>query len=576
LESESAERRGGGAVRTAGVAEILFPKWRSVVARLRKERSGAGGRLLLLVLVGGGFWAGTFRIAYWVLKYLGTTPDIGALLAGKILSMLLLAFGSILLLSNLVTALSTFFLAKDLDTLVAAPVDWGRLYLAKLFETMIHSSWMVALMLVPILTAYGVVYHGGWLFPLAALGALIPVFVFPTVIGSAITLTLVNVFPARRTRDLLTLIGLGAVGGVVLLLRVLRPEQLSRPEGFRNLVDFVAQLKAPSHPLMPTEWAATAIMNWLQNVADPLPLFLLWSTAGAAIVMGAALHSRLHPSGFSKAQEGADKYVAGHRWQAIASRLLAWLPVTRREFILKDLRVFFRDATQWSQLILLAVLLIVYVFNIQALPLYTGERVPYLLVTLVVFLNQGLAGFVLAAIAARFIFPSVSLEGRQLWLLRSSPLDLRAMLWSKYWVGTAPLLIVALAITIVTNGILRASPFMMFLSVVTIACFTMAAGSLALSLGVLFPHFDTENAAQIPTSFGGVVFMMSAIMLLAGIIIVEARPVSAHLQAFQMGIPTEAFSPDLWWAIAKVFTLCALATLLPLHKSLRRLQSLEV
>jgi ABC-2 type transport system permease protein len=104
----------------------------------------------------------------------------------------------------------------------------------------------------------------------------------------------------------------------------------------------------------------------------------------------------------------------------------------------------------------------------------------------------------------------------------------------------------------------------------------MAAGSLALSLGVLFPHFDTENAAQIPTSFGGVVFMMSAIMLLAGIIIVEARPVSAHLQAFQMGIPTEAFSPDLWWAIAKVFTLCALATLLPLHKSLRRLQSLEV
>jgi ABC-2 type transport system permease protein len=150
------------------------------------------------------------------------------------------------------------------------------------------------------------------------------------------------------------------------------------------------------------------------------------------------------------------------------------------------------------------------------------------------------------------------------------------MLWSKYWVGTGPLLIVALSITVVTNEILRASPFMMFLSVVTIACFTMAAGALALSLGVLYPQFDTENAAQIPTSFGGLVFMMSSILLLAGIIVIEARPVAGHLQSFQMGDTTGGFTPDLWFAIGKVFLLCALATLVPLHRSLRRLESLEV
>ncbi|MHB1328236.1 MAG: putative ABC transporter permease subunit, partial [Gemmatimonadales bacterium] len=447
--------------RGAGVLRILEPKWRSVRARMAKGRSDAVWRVLLLAVIGGGFWAGAFAIFYRVLRYLGTTPEIGGLLAGKILSMLLLAFSAILLLSNLVTALSTFFLAKDLDTLVSAPVDWARLYVAKLIETLIHSSWMVALLLVPILTAYGVVYDGGFLFPIAALGALIPYFLLPTVVGSTITLLLVNVFPARRARDLLTLVAIGAVGGVVLVLRFLQPEQLSRPEGFRNLVDFVAELQAPSHPLMPSEWAANAMMNWLGRVADPLPLILLWTTAGSFIVLGAALHSRLYPKGFSKAQEGADTYAAGQKWQRIMSRLLRFLPVTKREFVLKDLRVFFRDTTQWSQLILLGVLLVVYVFNIRALPLYTGERVPYILVTLVVFLNQGLAGFVLAAIAARFIFPSVSLEGRQLWLLKSSPLDLRAMLWSKYWVGTAPLLIVALTITVVTNEILRASPFMM-------------------------------------------------------------------------------------------------------------------
>ena len=99
------------------------------------------------------------------------------------------------------------------------------------------------------------------------------------------------------------------------------------------------------------------------------------------------------------------------------------------------MRLFFRDTTQWSQLILLTVLVVVYVFNIKFLPL-SGEGVTFFLVNVVPFVNLILAGFVLASIAARFIFPGVSLEGRTLWLLRSSPLSMEQLLWSKFWVGT--------------------------------------------------------------------------------------------------------------------------------------------
>jgi ABC-2 type transport system permease protein len=216
----------------------------------------------------------------------------------------------------------------------------------------------------------------------------------------------------------------------------------------------------------------------------------------------------------------------------------------------------------------------VYVFNIRALPLFTGERVPYVVVTLVVFLNQGLAGFVLSAIAARFIFPSVSLEGRQLWLLRSSPLDLRAMLWSKYWVGTLPLLTLALVIGVLTNTMLQAPPFMVLMSTVTTVCFTLAVGALALALGVMFPQFDTENAAQIPTSFGGLVFMMAAISLLSLIIVIEAVPVAEQLRAWQAG--EAAGSPaSLALSLGLVFAVSALATLVPLRLALRKLAALE-
>src|SRR6266567_2150233 len=110
---------------------------------------------------------------------------------------------------------------------VLALVDWLRLYLAKLGETLLHSSWMVALMAVPILTAYGVVFKGGVLFGAYAILAIVPMLILPAVLGSAVTLILVNIFPARRTRDLLSIIALGAAGGVILLFRVIRPEQLA-------------------------------------------------------------------------------------------------------------------------------------------------------------------------------------------------------------------------------------------------------------------------------------------------------------------------------------------------------------
>ena len=97
----------------------------AALARLRQQRSGSWPKVLLLALVGGVFWTGIFGIAYRVLSYIQRVADIGDLLAGKMLGVILLAFLTILLLSNVITALSTFFLAKDLDLLVAAPVG-GR------------------------------------------------------------------------------------------------------------------------------------------------------------------------------------------------------------------------------------------------------------------------------------------------------------------------------------------------------------------------------------------------------------------------------------------------------------------
>ena len=553
---------------------VLTPKWRSALARLREEQSGSGARAMVLGVVALVFWAGVFGIAYRVLRYFRGVEDIGNLIAAKVLGIILLAFLSILLLSNIITALSTFFLAKDLDLLVAAPISQSRLYAAKLIETVVHSSWMVALLALPIFTAYGIVYGGGFLFPVVALGAFLPYLVLPAVVGTAITLILVNVFPARRTRELLGLVATGAVVVVLMILRFLRPERLAQPEGFKNLVDYLAVLRTPTSPWLPSEWSASIIMNWLLRVADPWPIAKLWLAAPLAVLLGALLHRHLYHLGFSKAQEGAERKLRRVIRGPVAGILSSVSP-SKREFILKDLRLFFRDNTQWSQLILLAVLLLVYLFNIKSLPLHSGEQVPFRLITMISFLNLGLAGFVLAAVAARFVFPGISLEGRQMWLLRSSPLDPSAMLWSKYWIGTVPLLVLALTITVFTNWLLHASAFMMTVAVGTIVLYTLAASALALSFGAIYPQFGSENAAQIPTSFGGLVYMMSTLSLLTAIIMIEATPVMAYLRMDRYGGQLQAILPELAASTLLIIGICLTATFVPLRMALQRIEMME-
>src|SRR4051812_15439998 len=284
LVGEALPQPQSDALPNPSTGHLLIPKLLTARARAVSGERGNTMRWIFLALFGLGFWTFIYLMLERLLRYFRGVPEIGPLLAGKLLGLILVGFFSILLLSNIITALSSFFLARDLDLLVSAPVDWPKLYLAKLAETLVHSSWMVVLMSVPMFAAYGVVYDGGPFYPLIVLVTFLPFLVVPTIIGSALTLLLVNIFPARRTRDILSVIAVLAAGGIVVLFRLIRPERFARPEAFRSLVDFVALLRGPTSPWLPSEWVQRALMAWLGERTDLLPYYMLWSTAAAVFV----------------------------------------------------------------------------------------------------------------------------------------------------------------------------------------------------------------------------------------------------------------------------------------------------
>ena len=105
---------------------------------------------------------------------------------------------------------------------------------------------------------------------------------------------------------------------------------------------------------------------------------------------------------------------------------------------------------------------------------------------------------------------------------------------------------------------------------------TFALTAMALGFGSLYPNYESDNVAEIPTSFGGLLFMMSAVGYLAGVIILEAWPVYIFLSANMRGDPPGNFvALPLVLGLAGAVALTAVAVVLPLRAGVRKVRALD-
>src|SRR5688572_9887714 len=166
--------------------------------------------------------------AFWVTYQAAQYAELGDYLLRIGLSWLFLTFLSFLAFSGVVTALSTFFLSDDLRLLLVAPVAPRRLFHARFLRTLVQASWMIVIFLVPLLLGLGIARCAPLTFYATAILTVVPFAVIPVALGTAVTLLLVNIFPARRARDILMLMGLLFAASLVMLLRYIQPERLLR------------------------------------------------------------------------------------------------------------------------------------------------------------------------------------------------------------------------------------------------------------------------------------------------------------------------------------------------------------
>jgi len=506
---------------------LLLPSlWSSRNRARRRQR----GDLVRGVMFGGValvVCAALFQGAYWMTSQLESYEDLGDYLLRLGLWWLFLSFLSFLTFSGVVTALSTFFLSEDLRVLLTAPLPIRRLFHARFVRTVAQASWMVVIFLAPVLMGVGRARCAGIAFYLTAVLTTIPFAVIPVAAGTLVTLLLVNVFPARRARDILMLMGLLFAASLVILLRFIRPEQLMKVESLPDLTAFFASLQSPVTPLLPSFWAGETLFASLRGGMDWLHFAALWTTALAAVIVVRIANERWYFTGYSRAQEAPKARFTELRQLEVLVRLLP-LSTVRRQLLIKDLKIFLRDVSQWSQLLLLMALVLVYLYNFRVLDL---ERIPYMTAVvknLYAFVNLGMAGFVMATVAVRFVFPAVSSEGAAFWIIRTSPVSLRDFLWSKFWTGLVPVLVLTEVLTIAGNEFLGVDPFVKVMAALAIVFMSFALVGLAIGLGARYPRFDADPT-QVAGSYGGVAFMIQAVLFVIVMIALLGWPASIYL-----------------------------------------------
>lgn len=491
--------------------------WRG--SRLRRTviffvlAAGALGWLLLFELTR----RGTGRLLAWLPGAQGTAMTLFEAL------LLLLLAG--LAFSSLLVALTQLFLSADLKLLAALPVSTTTILAVKAAEVGFSATAMPLLFGTPVIAGFGAALGAPPAYYVLSFVCLLLFVSIPASLGLAASTALVNLFPANRARDVLVFLALVMLLGAYLVVRALEPERLANVVELERLAESLSSTRLPASWLLPSGWVASALRPMLTGAAKPAwaPLAWLTSAALASAALAAVAFRALFRRGLSRTVASRARLVTGAGLGAsLVASLTRPLPRKVGAIVGKDLLVFARDTSQWSQLLLLGSLIIIYLLPIRDLSVAGLEtrRGAHLLV----FLSVVLAGFVLAAVASRFLFAAVSLEGRNVWVPLSSPMRARTLVLAKVVAGVPLLWVYGLPLVLGTWLIVGGSVGVLLVAVAGMTLAAIAIGCLAVGVGAVLPSFRLDNPARVVVSPAGLAFMLLAIVYVAVLAAALAMP----------------------------------------------------
>ncbi len=559
--------------------------WVVILAKLRIARHEIAGvrnesklKVSVITVAALLLWLGAFiffRQGFrWIMLFGGRGGadfNFGDLLMSRLLSILTLAIFLLLIFSNILVAFSTMYRSREVVYLLQGPIRYDHFFYARFFECVAFSSWSLAFLGSPLMLAYGLVTEASPMFFVASLAFFIPLIIIPACIGAIAAMVLVYVFPRLNLRALVALAALAVFLFFLYIRHVLRGTQLSEDTILPVFLEATGRTQSWA---LPSHWASTGVLAAARyQFQESLFWFLLLvSTALVSLMFAAWIAQRIFFPGFSYLA-GQDKQRIRPLHKGLLNRMERWLafvPNPMHALTVKDVKLFWRDPTQWSQFVIFFGIMAIYIANLRNTSRHYEDEMWR---SWIACLNVGSVTLILATLTSRFVFPLVSLEGRRFWIIGLAPLTFRNLVWQKFWLSVTTTSLFTIGLAVLSAHMLRLEPVYFWMTVYSVTIANFGLAGLAVGLGALYPNFKEDNPARIVSGLGGTLNLLVSVGYIS--VVVAAQTFVLQYRAIGRIANPEWFRYALSGAVAVGAAATLLCVAMPMYFGLRNLRDME-
>jgi len=351
-------------------------------------------------------------------------PQLKNFLSEKLMTMVFLTMYTMLILSSLISTLNIFFLSKDLNLLFSSPMRSGRIFLWKGLEVTLNSSLMVIFFASPVISAYLYYFSSGYQNYILAMLHFVIFIITGVITGIILGFIIPGFISIRKLQPALSVVSIIIISIVVIFLRLLQPEKFGNPDIIDNVLEYIKGLSTPFFKYFPFEWLSKSLVSLSENSRSGFFTFLFATIllTGILYLFLWLLQRKFYFPLFDKINRGS---FGGKRKKWERGIIKGDYGILFR----KEVKSFLRTPEQWSQLLVIGAIIIVFVMNMKVIPLPSGQ-----IKNIIGYMNIGMAAFIITGLNSRFTFTSMPMENPGISHIFASPFDKNKIL--KFKIGS--------------------------------------------------------------------------------------------------------------------------------------------
>lgn len=546
---------------TARVIDILArTHWRALLNRVSH---GLKENRLLVATIGS--FLTLYAIAAYVLvakgiDYVHRLPLLGPLLTERLVYLMFFFFFAMLVISNATITGMGLFRRREAEWQVALPIPARSFVMWKTLEGMALASWGLVVLSAPILAALGRAFEAGAGFYFANIPALLCLVTLAANLSTWLLLAAVRWAKRWMLWPAGILIAAGLISAIIKMWSL--PETAVKTTDIAaNVNQILRHTEAALHPLLPSAWVAEAILATGRDLPERAIFYnlVLLSHALASLLLTTVLSGKWFPPAWNRLMTASTRRrkLAGQKhWyqrsqdeHAPPRPWLRWAGLNRATFaiLVKEVRAFLREPSQWGQSLLIFGLLFMYMSNLRRLGYDLQD--PFW-VTVLSYLNLLVCSLALSTLTTRFIFPQFSLEGQRLWLLGLCPVPMHRILGIKLRLSASVLALLTTSLVLIASLTISLPWHRVLFFALAIVMLSFGLTALALALGTLIPNFRESNPARIVSGFGGTLCLIASFLYILACMATLVFPAVMELRPMPAGQKVTTESRVIWEGLA--------------------------